>query len=129
MSFSLNVSQWTKEAGDDMAELHKAIILELFGSVIGDTPVLKGRLRANWIISSDAPEKGTFDVIDPDGVKTTRKVEDFVSKLSNLENFNVFLANNLPYAYGIEYGRSKVKAPDGMVRKNLIRVSNNLNEL
>lgn len=127
MSFSLNVTQWTKDAGEDMAKLHKAIILELFSSVILDTPVLEGRLRGNWIISSDNPANGTFDVIDPDGTRTTRKVEDFVSKLENLENFNVFLTNNLPYAHRIEYdGWSHTKAPGGMVRKNLIRVSANL---
>lgn len=127
MSFSLNVTQWTEKAGEDMAALHKAIILELFTSVILDTPVLEGRLRGNWIISADNPANGTFDVIDPDGSKTTRKVEDFVSRLENLENFNIFLTNNLPYAYRIEYdGWSHTKAPEGMVRKNLIRVSNNL---
>ena len=127
MSFSLNVAQWTKKAGEDMAALHKAVILELFTSVILDTPVLEGRLRGNWIISADSPANGTFDVIDPDGSKTTRRVEDFVSRLSDLKNFNIFLANNLPYAHRIEYdGWSHTKAPQGMVRNNLIRVSQNL---
>ena len=126
MSFSLDVAQWTKDAGEDMQALHKAIIIELFTSVILDTPVLEGRLRGNWIISADAPENGTFDVIDPDGTKTTRKVEDFVSKLADLKNFNVFLSNNLPYAHRIEYDGWSNKAPAGMVRKNIIRISNNL---
>ena len=127
MSFSLNVARWTKDAGKDMAELHKAIILELFKSVILDTPVLEGRLRGNWIISSDAPADGTFDVVDPDGGKTTRRVDDFVSQLDGLKNFDVFLTNNLPYAHRVEYdGWSHTKAPAGMVRKNLIRISNNL---
>lgn len=127
MSFSLNVAQWAEKAGEDMAALHKAIILELFTSVILDTPVLEGRLRGNWIISSDNPANGTFDVVDPDGSKTTRKIEDFVSKLDDLKNFSVFLSNNLPYAHRIEFdGWSHTKAPEGMVRKNLIRVSNNL---
>ena len=127
MSFSLNVGKWTKDAGGDMATLHKAIILDLFSSVILGTPVLQGRLRGNWIISSDDPANGTFDIVDKDGTKTTRKVEDFVSKLADLENFNVFLANNLPYAHRIEFdGWSKKKAATGMVRKNFIRVSNNL---
>ena len=127
MSFSLNVAQWTEKAGEDMAALHKAIILELFTSVILDTPVLEGRLRGNWIISSDSPANGTFDVLDPDGTKTTRRIEDFVSNLDDLKNFNVFLTNNLPYAHRIEFdGWSHTKAPEGMVRKNLIRVSNNL---
>ena len=127
MDFSLNIAKWTKDAKEEMVELHKAIILELFTSVILDTPVLEGRLRGNWIISSDTPANGTFDVIDPNGTKTTKRVQDFVTKLENLENFDIFLTNNLPYAYRIEYdGWSHTKAPEGMVRKNLIRVSNNL---
>ena len=127
MDFSLNIAKWTKDAKEEMVELHKAIILELFTSVILDTPVLEGRLRGNWIISSDTPANGTFDVIDPNGTKTTKRVQDFVTKLENLENFDIFLTNNLPYAYRIEYdGWSHTKAPEGMVRKNLVRVSNNL---
>jgi len=126
-SFSLSVGQWAKDASEEMKQLHKAIILELFSSVILDTPVLTGRLRGNWIISSDAPETGQFDVIDPTGAKATKKVEDFVSSLDLDDDFEVFLANNLPYAYRIEYdGWSKTKAPEGMVRKNLIRITNNL---
>ena len=126
MSLSLKVGQWVKDATEDMAKIHKAIVIELFTSVILDTPVLEGRLRGNWVISSSAPETGTFDVIDPSGETTTRKVEDFVSNLSDLENFNVFLANNLPYAYRIEFEGHSGKAPQGMVRKNFIRITNNL---
>lgn len=127
MSFSQQISAWSEKAGDDLAKLQKAIILELFTSVILDTPVLSGRLRGNWIISSDAPENGTFDIIDKEGTKTTRKVESFVSSLDFKADVNVFLTNNLPYAYRIEYdGWSSVKAPEGMVRKNFIRISENL---
>jgi len=127
MPFSVNVSKWAAKAGTTVAELHKAIILELFASVIEDTPVLQGRLRGNWIISADDPANGTFDVVDKTGEVTTRKVKDFVAKIDGEKDFNVFLANNLPYAYRIEYdGWSHTKAPEGMVRKNFIRISNNL---
>lgn len=127
MSFSLNVSDWVDRAKGDMVELHKAIILELFSSVILDTPVLEGRLRGNWIISSNSPASGTIEVTDPSGQKTIGKVQDFITKLDNGKNFSVFLSNNLPYAYRIEYdGWSHTKAPAGMVRKNFIRISNNL---
>jgi len=47
MPFSVNVSKWAAKAGTTVGELHKAIILELFESVIEDTTVLQGRLRAN----------------------------------------------------------------------------------
>ena len=39
----------------------------------------------------------------------------------------VYLTNNLPYAARIEYdGWSHTKAPEGMVRKNVIRITQNL---
>ena len=125
--FSLSIDKWVENAGQDMAQLHKAIVLELFTSVILDTPVLEGRLRGNWLISSDSPETGQFDVLDPTGNQTTKKVEDFVSNIDVEGDFVLFLANNLPYAYRIEHdGWSHTKAPEGMVRKNLIRITNNL---
>lgn len=41
----------------------------------------------------------------------------------------MYLRNNLPYAYRIEYeGWSKVKAPEGMVRRNVARFRRILNE-
>ncbi len=67
--FSANIAKWVGDAQDQTKELHKAIILELFTSVILDTPVLEGRLRGNWIISSDSPATGQFDVVDPDGTQ------------------------------------------------------------
>ena len=127
MSFSMEVGKWVADSKKETQELHAAIILELFSSVVLDTPGLEGRLRGNWIISSENPANGTFDVVDKDGGKTTQNVQDFVSNLKDMANFDVFLTNNLPYAYRIEYdGWSHTKAPEGMVRKNFIRISNNL---
>lgn len=127
VSFSVSTAKWAEDQTMDMEELNKAIILELFTSVILDTPVLEGRLRGNWIISSDDPADGTVDIQDPSGNKTTRRVKNFLSKLDAGKNFDVYLTNNLPYAFRIEFdGYSKTKAPEGMVRKNLIRITNNL---
>lgn len=124
-SFSAQLSSWVDRSIQDMEELHQAIIIELFSSVIEDTPVLTGRLRGNWILSNNNPASGTVDITDPSGSKTTRKVVDFVSKLGQ-KNFDIFLTNNLPYCYRIEYDGWSGKAPEGMVRKNFIRVLNNL---
>ena len=132
----MRVKKWADESKEAMARRHRAIILDLFRSVIKDTPVgtsdpsrnyVGGRLKGNWIISADNPSDGTFDVVDPAGTVTTKKVEDFVADLKAHKNFDIFLTNNMPYAYRIEFeGWSHTKAPEGMVRKNLIRVSNNL---
>lgn len=127
MGFAADVGKWAKGAAADIEQLNKAVILELFTSVILDTPVLEGRLRGNWLITSDDPATGTVEVTDPTGEKTKRNVENFVRAMSGTQNFSVYLTNNLPYAYRIEYdGWSKNKAPEGMVRKNFIRITNNL---
>lgn len=127
MSFSQKVARWTYNAGQEIEELQKAIILELFTSVILDSPVLEGRLRGNWLITSGTPGEGVVDVLDPTGNITTRKISNFVRSIDAAENYSVYLTNNLPYAYRIEYdGWSHTKAPEGMVRKNFIRISQNL---
>ena len=127
MPFSQKVARWAYNAGQEIEALQKAIILELFTSVILDSPVLEGRLRGNWLISSGTPGEGVVDVLDPTGNITTRKISNFVRSIDAAENYNVYLTNNLPYAYRIEYdGWSHTKAPEGMVRKNFIRISQNL---
>lgn len=126
MSFSAGVAKWSKDAAKEMADLHKAIIIELFTSVILDTPVLEGRLRGNWLITAKDPASGTVDIVDPSGGATTQSVESFVRALDGTEDFDVYLTNNLPYAYRIEYDGWSGKAPEGMVRKNFIRISQNL---
>jgi hypothetical protein len=127
MSFSLNVAKWSAGATADMAKLNKAIIFSLFSSVIKDTPVDEGRLRGNWIISSKDPANGTVDIEDPQGNKSIANVADFIRGVDGTKDFDVYLTNNLPYAFRIEYdGWSHTKAPAGMVRKNLIRITSNL---
>lgn len=127
MSFSVDVSKWAKNAMNEVEELRKAVVFELFSSVILDTPVLTGRLRGNWMISADDPKSETLEITDQEGKKTIRKVQDFVNSGNLKEDQAAVLANNLPYAYRIEYdGWSHTKAPAGMVRKNFIRVSRNL---
>ena len=126
MSFSMAVNKWTINVSGDIEKLRKAVMVELFSSVVLDTPVDTGRLRGNWIISSGAPNSGMVEILDKVGKITTAKIRDHVKKLPP-EDQEVFLANNLPYAHRIEFdGWSHTKAPEGMVRKNFIRVSNNL---
>lgn len=124
MSFFSKIVDWSASSQEDMERINKNIMLELFASVISDTPVLQGRLRGNWIITSTNPADGTAEVADPSGVATTQKVVQHVTRLDASKDFDVYLTNNLPYAYRIEYdGYSKIKAPEGMVRRNLIRIS------
>jgi hypothetical protein len=108
VSFSIDVAKWAAEAGEDVADANEAIIMELFASVILDTPVLD-----------------TAEEPDPDGGSTVAKAQEVVLNLRPDHDINIFLTNNLPYAHRIEYdGWSHTKAPAGMVRKNIQRIAN-----
>ena len=125
-TFSADVGKWGDKAMKDFDRLRRAVIIELFSSVILDTPVAEGRLRGNWQIASTVV-KGEVNVTDPQGNSTIANIGSHLNK-EKVEADNVtVLTNNLPYAYKIEYdGWSHTKAPEGMVRKNFIRISQNL---
>lgn len=117
MSFASDVAKYAKLAGSSVDETGRAIVLELFGSVIKDTPVDTGRARGNWQTSMDTPSTG----------ETGRKGEGpALAELSQqAESFGagkvIYLSNGLPYILRLEYGWSK-QQPGGMVRRNVARI-------
>lgn len=126
MNFVESVKLWTNKTDDNIEKIRRAIVLSLFKSVILDTPVLEGRLRGDWQITSNDPASGEANIIDPDGNKSIQNVSKFVQRMPKGEQ-DIYLTNNLPYAYKIEYGgHSSIKAPEGMVRKNIVRISENI---
>ena len=126
MGLAANIGKWAKDTEKELDKRNKAIIFELFSSVVTDTPVLTGRLRANWVLSLNEPSSDIVNKTDKNEV-TINQIKKRVQELKPGENFSVFLSNNLPYAYRIEFeGYSRQKAPQGMVRKNFIRVVENL---
>lgn len=125
MNFALNVAKWAEKTGEGMAKANGDIILSLFESVIMDTPVLEGRLIGNWIATEGSPADAASPLPpDPGGRNTVDRATNFVKSVDLEDNFSIYLTNNLPYAHRIEYdGWSKIKAPAGMLRKNLIRIN------
>lgn len=118
MGFSAGVSAWRKKVEAEMIRNKREIILRLFRAVIYDTPVLEGTLRANWRCSTGHSLEGAI-VYRP--VETVMSEISLVLNGATLED-TVYLRNNLPYAYRIEYlGWSHTKAPQGMLRKNAAR--------
>lgn len=139
MGFAINIGKWAEGAKGEMARINKSVVFELFSAVIKDTPVLEGRLRGNWIISSDNPASGTVKIEQTDVSSESKSRKDgtrgrvtsnainsvfaHIAKVDFGSDIDLYLTNNLPYAYRIEYdGWSESKAPAGMVRENLIRV-------
>ena len=120
MSFSFQISRFKKKALEKVERSRRQILFEVFRSIVVDTPVLEGTLRSNWHLSNSGVKLDQLDI------RTQAAVTDDIDRVLKSSRFGdtVWFSNNLPYAYPIEfYGVSKKKAPQGMVRKNVMRVN------
>lgn len=118
MSFSLEIAKFGDATAKRVQQVRRGVTLKLFNSVILDTPVDTGRARANWQVSEAEPKQETVDRVDKSGRGPMAEVEAVTNKSDG--DVSLFLSNNLPYIEGLENGTSK-KAPEGMVRKNVLR--------
>lgn len=105
-----------EKMNEDVETVTRAVFLELFTSIIKDTPVLTGRLRGNWQTTRTVEANQIIERTD--GSAAISEAFNTVNKPDLY-----YLTNNLPYVERIEFdGWSKVKAPAGMVRKNIARL-------
>lgn len=125
MSFSAQLSRFSRKTTDGLDRIRRIVIIKLFSAVIQDTPVLSGRLRGNWQTSIGSPVTSVIGVRDMGAAVAEVQSKAQQSQLTD----TVFLRNNLPYAYRIEFdGWSHTKAPQGMMRRNVARFQRILNE-
>ena len=118
MSFASDVAKYAKLAGASVDDTRRAIVLELFGSVIKDTPVDTGRARGNWQTSMDSPATGETDR-KGEGVALAEVGQQTASFGAGKV---IYLTNNLPYIYRLEFLGWSQQSPDGMARKNVARI-------
>lgn len=90
----------------------------LFRSIVLKTPVDTGYLAANWQIGIASPKANVVNYLDPEKEHTLLNGAKEVAKWT-LNDKTIWISNNVEYAEDIEYGRSRVKAPQGMVRVSL----------
>ena len=128
MSFSGDLRRFSMKTTGAMIRTRRAVVIKLFSAVILDTPVGDddgGTLRASWIASAGQGARGVVDKPDPQGSNTIGKIASAIGS----PDVPVFLTNNQPYSHKIEFdGHSSVKAPAGMMRKNVIRFQRLLRE-
>jgi hypothetical protein len=118
MSFASDVAKFAQKAGKSVDETGRAIVLELFGSVIKDTPVDTGRARGNWQTTMNSP---ATTEIARDGAQLA--LNELSSELpSFVGDKTIYLANNLPYIHRLEFDGWSQQSPEGMVRKNVARI-------
>ena len=133
MSFSSDMEAYAKKAGLSLNQTVISVALELFGSVIKDTPADTGRARGNWqcsiggpsggVLSGDSESETETPAPNGDGPTTAAAVKEVRGVLLKYEpGQTVYLANNLPYIRRLEYDGWSDQAPAGMVRKNIARI-------
>ena len=117
MSFASDVAKFAKLTNSSLDETGRAITLELFGSAIKDTPVDTGRARGNWQTSIGTPEDGEINRNGSGPALAEVAAESAKFGMGKV----IYLANNLPYIYRLEFGWSQ-QQPGGMVRRNAARI-------
>lgn len=121
MSFDSQLNAFVSGTEKKVERTVRAVKLELFRSVILDTPVDTGRARGNWQATLDSP---ATEEIENESMSTA--LAGVAANLGKVNDVS-FLANNLPYIEELEDGSSK-QAPAGMVRRNMARVQRLINE-
>lgn len=125
--FSVQLKAFREKTNGRIDSVRRGVALRLFKAVIMDSPVLTGRLRANWQATINVPARSSSLAEDKTGQAAIQGATAAVraSKLNDI----LILTNSLPYVARIEYdGWSHTKAPRGMVRINLTRFKKLLGE-
>ena len=132
MSFSLDLSAFTKKAGANADLVVKRVVAGMAESVIEMSPVgdgvywkspppkgyVGGRFRGNWDYGFNAAPKQQFDVVDKTAATSINRV---LSGFSGKPTAGIhYIANNLPYAIRLENGWSR-QAPAGMVGVTVLK--------
>jgi hypothetical protein len=107
----------------------RALGLKVLEEVLRRAPVKTGRFRGNWRVSVGAVDLSTDDGPTSLGVRpqSTPSGLELGRALGPLAQVKVgdtlYVTNNLPYALGLERGRSK-QAPQGVMRLGVDAVAN-----
>lgn len=118
MSFAKDFERFAKLTNASVDETGRAIVLELFGSTIKDTPVKSGRAKGNWQTTIGTPASGTLDRLGEAQALAEVRQEAASFGAGKV----IYLTNNLPYIYRLEYLGWSQQSPDGMARKNVARI-------
>lgn len=116
--FALDIGRFARKFGIQADAAARKVILDIQADVMKATPVDTGLLRSSWFVGMGTPsaQKATT----PDSGKSAQGLA--ASTLAGFKwGATVYLTNNLPYANFIEFGGSKVKAPEGMLRVTVAR--------
>lgn len=122
MSFSADITKFSKKIGATLDETSRAIKIKLFNGVIRDTRVDTGRLKGNWQTTTGAPNISTVERFESPGTKANGSEPANDEVIATVKGDTVdYMTNNLPYAEVWE-------EQDGMVAKNMARIDRIIKE-
>ena len=113
MSFASDMQKMAEKVGGTYDQVVRASLMQLSGLIVEGTPVDTGRAKGNWQCTLTNPADGVLDLNDKTGSSTLKKIE---AMTQNAPGNVWYLTNNLPYIRRLEYGHSKIQAPNGWVR-------------
>lgn len=135
--FTLDVRAFCEKAKKNPEIVMRQTAEKLFSAIIYESPVDTGRFRMNWQVAGPVPKTGLVAGVDKTGAKAIASVHTYISNTPLWQEFT--LTNNLPYANVIEFGGYpgngpntiggfSRQAPQGVVRVNVVRFQQLLNE-
>jgi len=116
--FSVDMNKAIAKAEGDVELIVQRAVLGLFRAIVLKTPVDTGHLAYNWQVSINSPEGSERPGVDPTKQVTLGDGQGTINKWTTKDKI-IWITNNVSYAEEIEYGKSRVKAPQGMVRVSL----------
>ena len=119
MSFARDLQRFRERTMEKYTKVKRLSAFDLFSAIVLETPVDKGVLRNNWFASIGTGSTETTNTGDKSGASTVQKIRSILEGTDLVKD--VFLTNNLPYAVPIEFDGISGKAPEGMVRVNVLR--------
>lgn len=142
VQFNVDLNRILKKAGDNATAIAKKVALELYSKVVQKSPVDSGRLRGNWNVSINSIDSSEYG-IDAGSLGSLPSGSGLVRSVSALSSFKIgdtiFVTNNMPYVYKLEYGLyndgAKTvggysrQAPQGFVRITYKEVTSDLENI
>ena len=120
--FKKNLDNEIKRQQEEQKKEYKSIVFELYSTVQKNTPVDKGYLRTNNILSVNQRSYDQLDIIK-DESELLSEAKGKLNSMTLKDGSTNFIQNNMPYADRIEYeGHSSIKAPQGFYRISLKQV-------
>jgi len=117
--FGVKMQRFATLTKQQLTDVCRKSIFDLCSSVVYSTPVATGQLRNNWFPSLTVPSMEQNNDTSPSGAEAIGRLQTGLADFQPGVDF--WYSNNKPYAPRIEYEGYSAKAPEGMVRINVLR--------